>query len=78
MFRKRLIGVVFAAAMAFSAAAADIVVRIAPPVAVVETRGAPLPAATTYGSRVIIVGTVTPMYGLPADGRCRHVRTNAG
>jgi WXXGXW repeat (2 copies) len=38
MFSKRLIGFVFAGAMAFSAAAADIVVRIGPPRAVIERR----------------------------------------
>jgi hypothetical protein len=39
MLHKRLIGIVFAGALAFSAAAADIVIRLRPPVAVVETRG---------------------------------------
>ena len=38
MLRKRLIGFVFAGALAFSAAAAEIVVRIAPPHDVVERR----------------------------------------
>jgi len=38
MVLKRLIGVVFAGALAFSAAAADIVVRVAPPRAVSERR----------------------------------------
>ena len=41
MVLKRLIGLVFAGAMAFSAAAADIVVRIAPPRAVIERRTPP-------------------------------------
>jgi len=36
---KRLIGLVFAGGLAFSAAMAEVVVRVAPPVAVVETRG---------------------------------------
>ena len=40
---KRLIGLVFAGALAFSAAAADIVVRIGPPRVVVERR-APAPS----------------------------------
>ncbi|MBZ5624971.1 MAG: hypothetical protein LAQ69_40660 [Acidobacteriia bacterium] len=40
---NRLIGLVFAGALAFSAAAADIVVRIAPPRVVVEKR-APRPS----------------------------------
>jgi len=38
MFLKRLIGVVFAGALAFNAAAVDIVVHIAPPRAVSERR----------------------------------------
>lgn len=38
MVLKRLIGLVFAGALAFSAAAADIVVRIAPPRVRVEKR----------------------------------------
>jgi hypothetical protein len=40
MVAKRLIGLVFAGALAFSAAAADIVVRVAPPRMVVERRPA--------------------------------------
>jgi hypothetical protein len=40
MVLKRLLGLVFTGALAFSALAADVVVRIAPPHAVVETRGA--------------------------------------
>jgi hypothetical protein len=40
MLRKGLIGLVFASALTLSAVAADIVVKIAPPAAVVETRGA--------------------------------------
>jgi hypothetical protein len=36
---KRVIGLVFAGALAFSAVAADVVVRIAPPRMVVERRG---------------------------------------
>ena len=39
MFRNRFIGFVFAAALAFRASAADVVVHIAPPRDVVETRG---------------------------------------
>jgi hypothetical protein len=38
MVLKRLIGLVFAGALAFSAVAADIVVKIAPPRIVVEKR----------------------------------------
>jgi WXXGXW repeat (2 copies) len=41
MVIKRLIGLVFAGALAFSAAAADIVVRIAPPRVRVERRPPP-------------------------------------
>jgi hypothetical protein len=37
---KRLIGFVFAGALAFSAAAADIVIKVAPPKIMVEKRGA--------------------------------------
>ena len=40
MLRKGLIGLVFASALTFSAVAADVVVKVAPPAAVVETRGA--------------------------------------
>jgi hypothetical protein len=40
MVFKRLIGLVFAGALAFSAGAADFVIRIAPPRAVVERRPA--------------------------------------
>jgi hypothetical protein len=39
MFLKRLMGLVFAGALAFSAVAADIVVRVAPPRVVVQKRG---------------------------------------
>ena len=42
MILKRLIGLVFAGALAFTAAAADVVIRIAPPRAVIERR-APQP-----------------------------------
>jgi hypothetical protein len=38
---KRVIGLVFAGALAFSAAAADVVVRIAPPRVVVEKHSSP-------------------------------------
>jgi hypothetical protein len=41
MFLKRLVGLVFTGAMAFSAAAADVVIRIAPPRAVIERRAPP-------------------------------------
>jgi hypothetical protein len=41
MFLKRLIGLVFAGALAFNAASAEVVVKVRPPNAVVETRGAP-------------------------------------
>jgi hypothetical protein len=36
---KPLLGFVFAGALAFSAAAADVVIRVAPPHAIVERRG---------------------------------------
>ena len=39
MVMKRLIGFVFAGALAFSALAAEIVVKVAPPKIVVENRG---------------------------------------
>jgi hypothetical protein len=41
MFLKRLTGLVFAGALAFSAMAGEIVVKIAPPKIVVEKRGHP-------------------------------------
>jgi len=41
MFSKRLIGLVFAGGLLFSAAAADVVVRIAPPRPVIERRTRP-------------------------------------
>jgi hypothetical protein len=41
MVLKRMIGFVFAGALAFSAMAAEIVVKIAPPKIVVEKRGPP-------------------------------------
>ncbi len=41
MVFKRLIGLIFAGALAFSAGAADIVVRVRPPHVVVEKRPAP-------------------------------------
>jgi hypothetical protein len=41
MVLKGLIGLVFAGALAFSAVAADIVIRIAPPRMMVERRGPP-------------------------------------
>ena len=40
MVIKRLIGFVFAGALAFSAVAADIVIKVAPPKIMVEKRGA--------------------------------------
>src|ERR1700722_11962794 len=50
MLRKGLLGLVFASALTFSAAAGEIVVRVAPPVAVVETRGvAPGPGYVWQG-----------------------------
>jgi len=39
MLLKRVIGLVFAGSLAFSAIAADVVVRVAPPHAIVERRG---------------------------------------
>ena len=39
MVLRRVIGLVFAGALAFSAAASDVIVRIAPPRIVVEKRG---------------------------------------
>src|ERR1700733_3987127 len=39
MLRKGLIGLVFATALTFSAASAELIVKVAPPAAVVETRG---------------------------------------
>lgn len=41
MFPRRLIGLVFAGALALSPLAAEVVVRIAPPHIVVENRGRP-------------------------------------
>jgi hypothetical protein len=41
MLSKRLIGLIFAGAMAFTCTAADIVVRIAPPRVLVERRSPP-------------------------------------
>jgi len=38
MFRKSLMGFVFASALAFSAAGAEVVIRVAPPREIVETR----------------------------------------
>jgi len=50
MLRKGLLGLVFASALTFSAAAAEVVVRIAPPAAIVETRGvAPGPGYVWIG-----------------------------
>jgi hypothetical protein len=40
MLRKGLIGLVFASALAFNIASAEVVVRVAPPAAIVETRPA--------------------------------------
>jgi hypothetical protein len=48
MFRTRVIGPIFVTALTFSAAAAAVVVRVAPPAAVVETRGAS-PGASAWG-----------------------------
>jgi hypothetical protein len=39
MLRKGLIGLIFAGVLTLSAAAAEVIVRIAPPAAIVETRG---------------------------------------
>jgi|SRR5580704_87257 hypothetical protein len=39
MLRKGLLGLVFASALTLSAVAAEVVVRVAPPVAIVESRG---------------------------------------
>ena len=38
MLRRGLIGLVFASALTFSAGAAEVIVRVAPPAAIVETR----------------------------------------
>jgi WXXGXW repeat (2 copies) len=40
MLRRGLIGLVFASALTFSAGAAEVIVRVAPPAAIVETRPA--------------------------------------
>jgi hypothetical protein len=45
MFLKRLIGLVFVGALAFTSASAEVVIKVRPPAAVVETRGAP-PSST--------------------------------
>jgi hypothetical protein len=50
MLRKGLLGLVFASALTFSAAAAEVVVRVAPPAAIVESRGvAPGPGYVWQG-----------------------------
>jgi hypothetical protein len=50
MLRKGLMGLVFASALVFNAGAAEVVVRVAPPVAIVETRGsAPGPGYVWIG-----------------------------
>ena len=50
MLRKGIIGLFFASALTFSAAAAVVVVRVAPPIEVVETRGvAPSPGHVWIG-----------------------------
>ena len=38
MLRRGLLGLVFASALTFSAGAAEVIVRVAPPAAIVETR----------------------------------------
>jgi len=67
MALKGLIGLIFAGALAFSATAAEIVVAIAPPHALVERRS-PRPAATMCGFPATIVGMATLTSGLRDGG----------
>jgi hypothetical protein len=77
MFRKSLIGFVLTAGLVFNAAAAEVFVRIAPPVDVVEKRG----VAPSHG-HVWIAGyhrwDVMLMSGSLEDGNCRRARTLTG
>ena len=72
MFGESLIGFGLEVGFStFTAMAADIVVRVGPPHAVVERRGPP-PAAATSGFRAITIGTAALIRGSREGGRRRH------
>ncbi len=77
MFRKGLIGVVFAVALALSAPAAEVFVRVGP--RTILLRGVfRRPAQGLYGLPAIIDGTAVRMSGYPEDGKDRRGRMLAG
>ena len=78
MILKRLIGLVFAGALAFSAAAAEIVVRIAPPRMSWSRGGRRRPAATMCGFPGTTVGTATLTSGPREGGNSLHGRMPTG
>ena len=78
MALKRLIGLVFAGGLIFSAAAADFVIRIAPPRVVAQRRDRATGPAAMCGFRDIRVGMAKVMRGSPADGNSLHGPAPAG
>ena len=77
MVLKRVIGLVFAGGLAFSAMAAEVVVRIAPP-RVLMRSGVIHQAATMCGFPATIVGMATPTTGARVGGDSLHGRGPTG
>jgi len=77
MVSKRLIGLVFAGALALSPLAAEVVVRIAPPHVVVEDRGRP-PSPNMCGFPGTIGGMATLTPGPREGGNSLHGRMPVG
>ena len=78
MLRKGFIAFVFAATLAANVFAADVVVRVAPPAPVVETRGSRPQAPVMSGRLDTIAGTAAPTCGPKASGLGRRTRMPIG
>jgi hypothetical protein len=77
MFRsKLLLGIIMAGGLAFVANAAEVVVKVRPPHAIVEVRGARPSAGHVFPGTTI--GTATPTRGRRDAGKFRHSRTRDG
>jgi len=71
MVMKRLIGLMFAGALAFSAMAAEIVVKLAPPKIVVEKRSA-RPSPQHVWVQGITIGMAKNTCGPRENGTCHR------
>jgi hypothetical protein len=76
MVLRQFVGLLFAAALAFNAAA-EVVVQVAPPQALVEKRG-PAPGAEYAWIAGYHRWTATHTCGLRADGNSLHGRMPIG